>query len=861
VAKGDGKRIGLADGLADAVIAAPSARAEILRVLRPGGVAILGDRRFVKPWPQGTDVWSHHYHGPDNNPQSRDTLARAPYRTQFIVEPRYGPCPQNCVAAGGRVFMAFGHVAWHRREEPWLNTLVCLNGFNGTLLWKRPLKSGIMVDRSTMIATPDTLYLADDESCKLIDPATGKVRHEILPPQDVAGGTFWKWMALDGDTLYALIGAGEAPDRVATWQRKAHGWPWGGISDGYNLRQRDPKTGKMLDRYRWGFAHVLLAIDIRSKRVLWSHKEEEPIDSRSLCLRGGRLYFAHFGRTLACLDASSGTPVWRRTAAKDAKLFQAIGPYRSGHGYVGGWKSTVYLKATDKALYFIGPQVNHLTAVSADDGHFLWKYGAKDLHVVIRDDALYTIGPQRSQGMTKKLHPMTGEVLASYDVHRRACTRSTGTADGILFRASGGAVRLDVATGKPQWISPMRPSCQVGVVVAHGHLYWVPWVCDCNLQMFGTIALAPASPDDASRPATRAACFENGADVPPATLAAAPADWPTYRGDCARRAVSQATLPAQVGLHWTRKPQTAFTPTAPVAVGGLVLLSGSDGIVRALDAATGAARWRAYTGGAVRYPPAVATGRAFVGSGDGWVYCLDAATGKLVWRFRAAPAESRINLYGQLSSAWPVASGVAVHDGVAYLAAGITDFDGTRVLALDAATGAIRWQNTTCGHLDRFSRRGVACQGDLLLHKGKLYLAGGNAVSPGVFDAKTGHCLTPPPTSLGTNAVQGSELHLAGDKVQVTGQPFYSNAANPVWSGKRLEWRPMVVDCANARLELQQRNGAWFLIATGKADPKQKLWEQALPAAPVRWGIAVDAQGRVVVTLRDGRVVCFGTKA
>jgi len=36
------------------------------------------------------------------------------------------------------------------------------------------------------------------------------------------------------------------------------------------------------------------------------------------------------------------------------------------------------------------------------------------------------------------------------------------------------------------------------------------------------------------------------------------------------------------------------------------------------------------------------------------------------------------------------------------------------------------------------------------------------------------------------------------------------------------------------------------------------LWERPLPAEPQRWGIAVDAAGRVTVALRDGRVLCFG---
>ena len=94
-------------------------KAEILRVLRPEGKALVGGEVWTKPFPEGVDDWSHHYHGPDNNPQSRDQLARAPYLTQFIAEPRYAPAPQAAVASAGRLFMAFGHVAWHEREEPW----------------------------------------------------------------------------------------------------------------------------------------------------------------------------------------------------------------------------------------------------------------------------------------------------------------------------------------------------------------------------------------------------------------------------------------------------------------------------------------------------------------------------------------------------------------------------------------------------------------------------------------------------------------------------------------------------------------------------------------------------------------------
>ena len=419
--RGEGA-IGLADNVADAAIVlddpqdAPP-KAEVLRVLRPGGKALVGDDLWEKPVPQGMDDWSHHYHGPDNNPQSRDKLARAPLLMQFIAEPRFAPGPQSVVAAAGRVFMALGHVAWHQREEPVVNTLIAINGLNGTLLWKYPLKPGIMVDRSTMIATPATLYLADDTSCKLLDAASGKLQDEIVIPASLAGGTFWKWMALDHGVLYALIGPAEPADPKTNWKRTEHGWPWQEISQGYNNDRQ----------YPWGFARTLLAIDPKTKKVLWRHDEDPAIDSRSLCMSNGRMYFGHFGRYLTCLEAAGGTLVWRRTIEKDPALFKAIGPYRPGQGFVEGWRSTVYLKCTDKALYFVGPQIPWISALSADDGHYLWKDPVKNAHIVIRDDGLYTIGAQFTKVDTKKLDPLSGTVLATYATCRRACTRSTGS--------------------------------------------------------------------------------------------------------------------------------------------------------------------------------------------------------------------------------------------------------------------------------------------------------------------------------------------------------------------------------------------------------------------------------------------------
>ncbi|MBA7662523.1 hypothetical protein ES703_70552 [subsurface metagenome] len=368
VEKGALTKLHLADNIADSIVVRGRAvkipESEALRVLRPQGKARLGRKTLVKPFPKGVDDWSHPYHGPDNNPQSEDRVILAPYLTQFLAEPRYAPVPQVAVASAGRVFKAFGHVAFKSREEPFLNTLAAFNGYNGTLLWKRDLAEGVMIHRNTLIATPTTLYVGDDKSCKLIDAATGRLKDEIIPSKNVAGGTFWKWMGLEDGVLYALIGEQEQRDPTKRWHRDAHGWPWNPISKGFNQPENP-----------WGFGRNVLAIDPKTKEVLWSHREDEPVDSRAMCMKNGRIYIFRFGAYLACLNARTGKPIWRKTPDDAPELFKSLGTYLNRQDWRTNWRTTNYLQCSDRALYFAGPQVGKLLAVSTNDGSIVCSKG------------------------------------------------------------------------------------------------------------------------------------------------------------------------------------------------------------------------------------------------------------------------------------------------------------------------------------------------------------------------------------------------------------------------------------------------------------------------------------------------------
>ncbi|MBD3267492.1 hypothetical protein GF373_12565, partial [bacterium] len=249
VEKGSSSKIHLASNLADRVITHPDpafTQTEIMRVLRPAGQWITKSATKIKPEPAGIDQWTHPYHGPDNNPLSKDKLAKAPYLTHFLAKPYYCPMPEVTVTAGGRIFKAFGHIAFKKREWAKLNKLTAFNGFNGAQLWERDLTPGFMIHRNTMIATPNTLYFADNESCKLIDTKTGELRDEIFIPlneKDVYG---WKWMAMADGTLYALLGEPDIIDEVMRGTKITAGWPWNGLGENY---------AKLKDQYPWGFGN------------------------------------------------------------------------------------------------------------------------------------------------------------------------------------------------------------------------------------------------------------------------------------------------------------------------------------------------------------------------------------------------------------------------------------------------------------------------------------------------------------------------------------------------------------------------------------------------------------------------------
>src|SRR5262249_52964567 len=189
------------------------------------------------------------------------------------------------------------------------------------------------------------------------------------------------------------------------------------------------------------------------------------------------------------------------------------------------------------------------------DGKLLWQAQNRgNSQLVLREEGLYAMSPVAST----RFDFLCGRVLEDLGP-RINCTRATGSLDSIFVRGGrDGTIRYDLANSKQQHLCPMRPSCQDGVIVSYGHLYWGPWMCDCNLTLVGVVSLESAGNFDFNAKVEEAERLEKSDDGKLAPLPVTEADWPALRADNRRSAFRNTTLPQKPAPLWTHPPQTAL---------------------------------------------------------------------------------------------------------------------------------------------------------------------------------------------------------------------------------------------------------------------------------------------------------------
>jgi len=878
---------------------------EVLRVLVPGGVAVLGtpDRakfpaavlrawlaasgvvnpeligldgvwaRVVKPRPKGLDEWTHWRHGVDGNIVSNDTVVDLPRRLQWMADPTWARShvvqsgPRAMVSSGGRLFCIYD-AAPRGLAGPMQLKLTARDAFNGLLLWEHEVKSSPDFDflrtegqyssyywyqRRCLAAVNDRVYAVLEQNGPLLalDAATGQVvktYDQVGSPNEV--------LYHDGRLVLVI---------------------------------HPPESG------RWG-PRTVCCLDPETGKVLWVKDKDR---ARYVTIGEGSVFY-DAGKEIVRVDLAGGEEQWRAAKPEGAEILCL---YQEGRLFLRG-------------------NTGNLCAVSAADGAHLWTYPYQALigrwysdTEVFHVGGLVWVEVRGERWAMVGLDPAAGTEARRVDFpetypktrgHHR-CHPNKATTRYFLLDTNG-IDFIDWQTPKIYDVRPIRGSCYYGILPANGLVYVPPNACQCGEYLRGFVAFSPSK---VTTPEAGASVrFERGpafGKTPVGSDTADPDAWPMHRHDPQRSGSTSAVVSAELKPLWERKIGGRLT--APTVAGGTVFLARPDTHeVCAFDAVTGEPRWRHTTDGRVDSPPTIHGGLVLFGCRNGWVTCLRAGDGEMVWRFRAAPGERRISAFGQLESPWPVNGSVLVHQGTAFFSAGhFSELDGgITVYAADPASGKILWEKKPAGIMDEIMAGKVWETSYPPVALNDVLTASGEFVSMRSlgFDVKTGE-MTPsryglwtrsgmldPGSWAGRMRWRGPSLHaelLVFNRRQtcgfiikpstewpaIPGKGEYALFARPSW--KETTWTspvslraramvlaadtlfvagvPDVVDEKEywARIEGLKGTELWVVSAV---DGK-KLHVLQLDAVPVFDGMAA-AGGRLYLTTTDGRLLCFG---
>ena len=705
----DGRRLPYVDNMVNLLVCSDQyevSREEVLRVLCPGGVALLPDGKLTKPWPDALDQWTHYLHDADNNAVSQDKAIAAPLeRLQWTGGPRYSRHHDKSssvpavVSAAGRVFYIADEgprasILW---APDW--QLVARDAFNGVILWRKPietwtshlwpLKSGPSVSPRRLVAVGRHVYVTLGLTAPVakLDAATGRKAKVYTGTENA------EEIVLSDGVLYLVVNPSIDSGQL--------GGAW----------ERNPKT--------------VMAVNESDGTILWRH-EMTWIAPVTLTIGRNNVYLSD-GPRIVAFDRSSGREQWKSEELpwREEKMPTYFAPTLVAAGsnvlYAGG--ENWHEHAGSRGL---------LTCLDAETGTIKWQQphlpsgyqSPQDVFVIGNRVWCGSLNskPGEFDNRYPDVSPSTGEFISynletgepeetiprgadCYWFHHR-CYRARATEDFFLTSRTG-IEMIDIKSGQWSLHHWVRGACLYGIMPANGLVYAPPHPCACypeaKLSGFNAVASwgREGEKGRVGDRESKAVRLERGpaynqpipasSSLQPTAYSLQPSSWPTYRGNAARSGSTVAAVDTD-NLDSIWKTPIGGKLSQPVAADGKLFVAAVDShTVYALDQRSGKVQWEFIAGGRVDSPPTVYKGTVIFGSADGYVYCLRASDGAFAWRFQAAPHDRCLMSYGQLESVWPVHGSVLVRNDVAYVVAGRSMFldGGLTLWRLDPTSGKV----------------------------------------------------------------------------------------------------------------------------------------------------------------------------
>jgi len=314
--------------------------------------------------------------------------------------------------------------------------------------------------------------------------------------------------------------------------------------------------------------------------------------------------------------------------------------------------------------------------------------------------------------------------------------------------------------------------------------------------------------------------------------------------------LSDRDVPA-LKLKWAfAYPAAVRARSQPVVAMGAVFVGSQDGTVYAFDLETGCARWTSRVSSEVRtaivvepWPvgEVVASPRLFFGDHLGRVYAMDALTGRVLWQQRVDDHPNST-----------ITGSVVLHEGALYVPVSSLEvttaadpnyacctFRGS-VIALDAATGAVRWRHYTV-------ERPAVQQGQTRVGTRILGPSGAPVWTTPTIDARRGVLYHGSGENYSTPADDNSDAVFAVDLATGKRVWAYQTTPDDAWNGAC-----MMQDHPNCPRE----NGPDFDIAASAMLVSLDRGRQALIVGPKSGEVLAldpDDKGKLLWKTRVGR--------
>ncbi|MFT5128827.1 MAG: outer membrane protein assembly factor BamB, partial [Rhodothermales bacterium] len=461
--------------------------AELMRVLRPGGIAIINGQEQRRPALDGIGEWTHLYGNAANTACSGDSLVGGKMALQWFGEPG----PEKMLDRHHRTVAPLSKNG--RLIVPGDNRLFGVDAYNGTVWWERELpdsrRAAAFRDCGGMALTEGQLYAAAGASCIVIHPETGDTIATLSVPTQERD---WGYVASVDGRLF-----GSSTRRSAS--RRGHSRAT--IGDTY-FDFRPLVTSD--SAFAFGSDH----------KLLWEYQPLGAIVNPSFTVAGDLLCFAESasaktleaengraspralfgeGSRLVALDVATGKPRWTRKLNAEGIAHASYLAYSDGKLVLTGSLNSSSDRKTAKLLY-------QIWVFDASDGSLLWEttqtqgtriggdHGEQDHHPVIVGDRLicephaYSLSsgsPLDDWGWSKS--------------HRRGCGTISASLSTLFYR-QGNPSRFELASNTTAKVTAVtRPGCWINMIPAGG-LLLIPEAssgCSCNFGVQSSLAFRP----------------------------------------------------------------------------------------------------------------------------------------------------------------------------------------------------------------------------------------------------------------------------------------------------------------------------------------------------------------------------------